>query len=305
MVDVDEMELLAQLATERGRPSPGSRVQRVRLRTQGMNLSGLLWGDPPADLVLLHGGSLNAHAWDPVLLEPALSGVSALAIDLPGHGHSDWFHEPLYAAQTIAPVLAPVLGDGHLVSSPCLLVGQSLGGLTALRLAAEHPDLVHRLVVVDATPGSTPVRSQDLVAFAMSGDFASIDDAVERALRYRPHRDPRSLRRSLVLNLRRGDDARWHWRHDVRTGERTDRWEHTFREMPKLWDDAARLVTPMVLVRGGRSPIVLDSDVERYRRLVRDLVVVAVTDAGHNVHRDAPDVIAELLAGLILSAVDD
>ena len=52
----------------------------------GRSLSALVWGEGPPELVLLHGGAQNAHTWDTVAL--AL-GRPLVAVDLPGHGHSD------------------------------------------------------------------------------------------------------------------------------------------------------------------------------------------------------------------------
>ena len=53
----------------------------------GRAVSALVWGDGPAEVVFLHGGGQNAHTWDTVAL--ALDRP-LVAIDLPGHGHSDW-----------------------------------------------------------------------------------------------------------------------------------------------------------------------------------------------------------------------
>src|SRR5205807_4765001 len=49
-------------------------------------LSALVWGEGEPELVFLHGGAQNAHTWDTVAL--AL-GRPLVAVDLPGHGHSD------------------------------------------------------------------------------------------------------------------------------------------------------------------------------------------------------------------------
>ncbi len=53
----------------------------------GRKVSALVWGSEPPEMVFLHGGGQNAHTWDTVAL--AL-GVPLVAVDLPGHGHSDW-----------------------------------------------------------------------------------------------------------------------------------------------------------------------------------------------------------------------
>src|SRR5438132_11872481 len=67
----------------RGQPA----VRRVDVRLgDGRRLSALVWGEAEPELVLLHGGAQNAHTWDTVAL--ALDRP-LVAIDLPGHGHSD------------------------------------------------------------------------------------------------------------------------------------------------------------------------------------------------------------------------
>ena len=52
----------------------------------GRQVSSLVWGTSAPELVLVHGGAQNAHTWDTVAL--ALDRP-LVAIDLPGHGHSD------------------------------------------------------------------------------------------------------------------------------------------------------------------------------------------------------------------------
>ena len=62
------------------------RSRREVARSTDRRLSALVWGTEPPELVLLHGGAQNAHTWDTVAM--AL-GRPLVAIDLPGHGHSD------------------------------------------------------------------------------------------------------------------------------------------------------------------------------------------------------------------------
>ena len=99
------------------------------------------------DLVLLHGWGMNLRVWDE--LAQALSRrFRVIAIDLPGHGRSDWdggAHSP--AAQTfrVHETLAPLTTRYH-------LLGWSLGGQFALDLAAAMPAGIERLVLVATTP---------------------------------------------------------------------------------------------------------------------------------------------------------
>src|SRR5918996_4249480 len=85
----DEFGLFHENAAEAGLPWSGPPdVRRVSVDVDaGRHLSALVWGTAPPDVVLLHGGAQNAHTWDTVAL--ALDRP-LVAIDLPGHGRSDW-----------------------------------------------------------------------------------------------------------------------------------------------------------------------------------------------------------------------
>jgi pimeloyl-[acyl-carrier protein] methyl ester esterase len=103
-------------------------------------------GSGRRDLVLLHGWGMNLRVWDE--LRDALGRrFRVIAIDLPGHGRSDWdgtAHTP--AAQTfrVHETLAPLTTRYH-------LLGWSLGGQFALDLAAALPAGIERLVLVATT----------------------------------------------------------------------------------------------------------------------------------------------------------
>jgi pimeloyl-[acyl-carrier protein] methyl ester esterase len=99
------------------------------------------------DLVLLHGWGMNLEVWDE-LAEAVARRFRVIAVDLPGHGRSDWDgedHTP--AAQTfrVHETLAPLTTRYH-------LLGWSLGGQFALDLAAAMPAGIERLVLVATTP---------------------------------------------------------------------------------------------------------------------------------------------------------
>jgi pimeloyl-ACP methyl ester carboxylesterase len=113
-----------------------------------------------APLVLLHGGIGAGAQWAPIL--PAFGDRRVLTLDLPGHGTSPDPGRPL-RAETAADAVAAQL-DG-----PVDLLGYSLGGMVALRLAIQHPRLVRRLILVSVAfrrDGSHPEAVAAMDAFA-------------------------------------------------------------------------------------------------------------------------------------------
>src|SRR5665213_1834882 len=159
----DEFSMFADNASEVGLPWKGQPTVRreTMVVAPARQVSALVWGSGPPELVLLHGGGQNAHTWDTVAL--ALDRP-LVAIDLPGHGHSDWpgsarALDPKAMAEDMAVVIRKLASDAR------ALVGMSLGGVTSIALTSRFPDLVPRLALIDITPGVDHHKSSDIAAF--------------------------------------------------------------------------------------------------------------------------------------------
>jgi esterase len=116
--------------------------------------------------------------------------------------------------------VVPVLRE-HAPSAE-LVVGMSLGGLTAIRLGALAPDLVRELVLVDVTPSALQrhaeltVDQRGTVAL-MQGEreFPSFQAMLDLTIAAAPHREVKALRRGVFHNSRRLDNGNWTWRYDA------------------------------------------------------------------------------------------
>jgi esterase len=287
----DEFAMLAQNAADVGLPLPEPPVVR-RVSTglpDGQQLSGLLWGTAPPRLVFLHGGGQNAHTWDTVVL--AL-GLPALAVDLPGHGHSHWRADHDYSPRTCAEAVATMLREW--APEADAVIGMSLGGLTTIRLTALAPQLVRRAVIVDVTP-SVMHRHQDMTreqrgTTALVGgppSFGTREEIIDLTAAAAPQRPLSSIRRGVIHNTRRRADGRWEWRYDVPA---------TAGEHSALWDDVAGATMPLTLIRGGASSFVADQDAEEFVRRRPGAEVHVVAGSGHSVQSDAPLELAQLIA---------
>ena len=244
-------------------------------------------------MVFLHGGGQNAHTWDTVILG---LGLPALAIDLPGHGRSDWREDGDYGPALNATAVQPVIAE--LAPRADLVVGMSLGGLTAMRLAVSAPHLVRKLVMIDVTP-SAPERHEQMTKAQMGAvalvqgerSFPSFEAMVDATVAASPHRSRESLQRGVFHNAKQLDDGTWTWRYD------------TFRSgdgFQGLWDDVPALHTPTTLVRGAKSFFVNDDDAAEFASSAPGFQhVVVVPDAGHSVQGDQPRALVEILRSVL------
>lgn len=292
----EEFALLPDQARELGLPP--DRVPVVRREgvevAPGRRLSALVWGEGLAELVLVHGGAQNAHTWDRVAL---LLGRPLVAVDLAGHGHSDWRADRDYSPPAHALDLAPVVR--RLALGASAVVGMSIGGMAAVALASAHPELVRRLVMVDVTPGSRATGARRLVRFVHDAPRpATFEQLVDYAVAALPGADPVALRRGLLHNARQEEDGSWAWRHHLACIDE-DEVLRVARTFPPLWRDLAGSRAPLMLVRGGGSPAVADDDVATLRRLRPDARVEVVEEAGHSVQSDRPERLSELIGQFI------
>jgi len=291
-IEYDELALFHENASEYAIEWNGPPVvARTEVEVApGRCVSALVWGTASPQIVFVHGGAQNAHTWDTVAL--AL-GRPALAVDLPGHGHSDWRDDLAYSPVTNAEDVA--IAVEALAPQAAVVVGMSLGGLTSLALAARRPDLVRKLVLVDVTPGVDRGKAKAIIDFVNGPQtFPSFDDIMKRTIEHNPTRTEASLRRGILHNARQLDDGSWAWRYDRRQREETGDLVERIDTGP-LWDDLSSLTMSLVLARGALSPVVDDNDVAELKRRQPDAEVVVFEGAGHSIQGDKPIELAELI----------
>jgi pimeloyl-ACP methyl ester carboxylesterase len=298
----DEFSFLAEQARDAGLADTLPRVRRLTTESvEHRTISALAWGAAPPAVTLLHGAGLNAHTWDVTVLA---SGVAALAIDLPGHGDSAWRADADYRARTIAPDVASAIEAW--TDRPQLLVGHSLGGLTAAAVAALRPDLVAALVIIDITPGIDPAAGPSQIRrfFAGPTDFASRDELVERALAFGLGGSRRAAERGVFLNSRVRPDGRVEWKHHfahlAAAALAAPSGAAEEAPTPALseggWDDLAATAAPVTLLRGERGYVTPEDAREFARRVPTGSI--ETLPAGHNVQDEVPGALGARIRAL-------
>ncbi len=313
-VDYDEFGLFHENAAQYGLPFDRPPVVRRAFAdvAGGRRLSALVWQDRSPELVLLHGGSQNAHTWDTVAM--ALDRP-LVAIDLPGHGHSDGpgaFPDGQLDAHGNAVDVAEAVRQ--LAPAAMAVIGMSLGGLTAIALSAEAPELVRKLVLVDVLPGIKAQRAQHITDFVSGpASFASLDELLERTARFNPARSRSSLRRGILHNAEQQSDGTWVWRWarhrrpaataspaSVTPGPASPAADTRYGQ---LWEALSSITVPLLLARGMRPDSVLDDDDEReLLRRLPSAQVIHVEEAGHSLQGDTPLELAAIIEHFVFSS---
>ncbi|MEU7291660.1 alpha/beta hydrolase [Streptomyces exfoliatus] len=267
--------------------SPSERIvvrDGVRLRCHD-------WGGSGTDVLLLHGLAGHVGEWDALARLLRDSGHRVVALDQRGHGGSERHPGDVSRAAYVADAVAVVEELG--LRRP-VLVGQSLGGSTALLTAAAHPGLPRVLVLVEAGPGGAdpgvqeqigswlrawpvPFPTREAAAAYLGGGRQPVGEGWARGLEERadglwPRFDPDVMVRSLDENATRD-----------------------------FWDEwtAVSCPTLAVLGQGDQGGIIGREEYAEMVRLRPGLHGASVPGSGHDLHLERPEVLHRLVVDFL------
>jgi pimeloyl-ACP methyl ester carboxylesterase len=259
---------------------------------------------PP--LVLLHGGSGRWQAADPLL--PALAERwHIFAPDLRGHGRSGraaWS----YRVQDYADDIAALLRED--VRQPAVLFGHSLGGIVALMVAAQHPELVRAVIVGDAPLTRASWQAQLLrerqglrMLRDLSGGQFSFEEIVE-ALKPVPLISTPNMPATMCIRDIWGEDS------PVYAWMATNLYQQDPDVLGMLLDDFERAATgyemetllpaigcPVLLLQADPEcgGLLTDADVTRGVQLLAHPMCVRLTGVSHILHGERADAVLEVM----------
>jgi pimeloyl-ACP methyl ester carboxylesterase len=283
-------------------PTPSVRFEL----DNGVSIAADTYGDPSKQLVLfLHGGGQTRHAWGGAAQALAELGFYTICTDHRGHGDSGWNNEGGYTLDVFATDLLALLK--HFDQRP-IIVGASLGGISALRAEALSEEPVAKaLVLVDTTPRMEAAGVTRILKWMLDGldGFASLEEAADAIAAYLPHRERRTDLTGLAKNLRLGDDGRyrWHWDPEMIRSWDPDDWSDAKAaqdEIEARLDAAKDLDLPVLLIRGRLSDVVSEDNAQEFLRVVPHAEYVDLKDAAHMVAGDRNDAFTDSVAEFIL-----
>ena len=252
------------------------------LDVAGTRLHYLDEGSGESPLLLVHGSSTDATTWDGVA--PALAELGRVVrYDRRGYGRSQ--HPPVRDHRVHARDLVAVLEH---IGVPATVVGWSSGGNVALAVAARRPELVARLVVVEAPFHGLRHADSAVLATALRLKIRQLrgqrQRAAEEFLRFGSafrsggngyDQAPEPIRAGLLAN----------------SGPVLAEWDpHPFGVMHEHLPTRSlgRITAPVTWVLGGESPPWMRKLHDRAVSRLRFVQTVTIDGAGHLVHLDQP-----------------
>jgi pimeloyl-ACP methyl ester carboxylesterase len=269
-------------------------MQQTRFFTgsHGQTLVADVVGDGPP-VLLAHGGGQTRGAWARTVSALVEANHQAIAVDMRGHGESEWSPSGAYEFGDFA---ADLVGIAEQLSERPALVGASLGGLAGLLAEGElRPGIFSSLTLVDIAPHMEPNGVAHILGFMRAhlvDGFASPDDAAAAIGAYLPHRQRRDKPVNLDRYLRKGDDGRFRWHWDPRfvssvTNDQSDLATERFAAASR------NLRLPVHLIRGASSNLVSENAAHQFLQLAPHAVYTDIAGAGHMVVGDRNDAFSE------------
>jgi pimeloyl-ACP methyl ester carboxylesterase len=251
------------------------------------------WGAGPDTCLLLHGFGDGAYVWN--RFAPSAAHLfRTLAVDLRGHGDSSWDATGLYAVEShVADVLHVIQA---LRLERLVIVGHSLGGEIAVRVAAALPSDVIGLALVDFGPDPSPEG-----AARVRSDFketmrtwASVEEYVSWLQQRRPLVDLEIIQELADGALRPAADGSFRPKCDP------DMARDNADDPDYIWQLIKSIACPVLAIRGIGSAVFSDRRMRQMNDALRNGCTRVVNRAGHAVMSDNPEGFAEALDPFLL-----
>ncbi len=235
-------------------------------------------GGSGSPIVILHGLLGSSRNWQSAGVALAASGHRVIGLDLRNHGISPWADDCSYTA--MAEDVYTFLQSEKLDSVH--LVGHSMGGKAAMRLAFSYPKLVSRLTIVDIAPRSYSDRVRVEFTAMNSIDLTKIKSRRDAENQLMDTVTDWGMRQFILTNLNSDENGVWKW---------TVNRQALTQSLQSILDfdvtDSEIFNGPTRFIRGGKSNYITDADTILIKKHFPAADWVTLPKSGHNPHFDS------------------
>jgi pimeloyl-ACP methyl ester carboxylesterase len=255
-----------------------------QLTAHGLLFHYLDWGTAGRKpMLLFHGFNQTAHTWDE-FCPRVCQDYHVLAFDQRGHGDTQWAPDKDYSRTAMVADMAAVVRA--LALPPFILIGMSMGGANAMTYAAQYPDMVEALIVVDVGPEIKPEGVENIRRLVGPREWDSLDAAVADIHRFNPRRSAENIRQRLSHSMRQLPSGKWTWKVDEIFREPSRPRQH---DTDGLWDAVRGIRCPTLLINGAESDILGPEAAQKTVAAMARGRLATVPGAGHSVMGDNPE----------------
>lgn len=237
-------------------------------------------------LVILHGLFGISDNWA-ALAKQWSEQFTVYTVDLRNHGQSPHAEEWNYAV--MAEDLLELFGDERL--SNVTLLGHSMGGKVAMRLALDYPMAVSKLIVSDIAPKFYPENNRHVVEALLKVNPSQLHSRKEAEAILSSELKDNGTVQFLLKNLfwRENADGSKHldWRFNL------DVISRKLAEVGEATDSPAPCEVETLFIRGDRSHYILPEDEAKIKSIFPNSEIITIANAGHWVHADNPKAMYE------------
>jgi len=252
---------------------------------------------PP--LVIVHGLYGSSDNWLTVGKKLS-SRFKVYMIDQRNHGRSP--NSPDHSYEALTSDLASFFDQRQIEKA--IVMGHSMGGKTAMSFAADYPERIEKLIVVDIAPKdyfllndeSQYFLHKNILEAMLNIDFNRMESRkdVENYLLERIDSAP--IVQFLLKNVHRKKETHWfEWRLNVQV--LYDNLDEIISGVNASWfDDRLPIFNyPVLFIKGENSKYILPEDFQTIRQIYPSAVIRVIPDAGHWLHAEQPQLFLEVL----------
>lgn len=276
---------------------------------QGLRIHCLEWGHFDGEpLILVHGYLDLADSWRAFVaaLETGQPNLRVIAPDCRGHGDSGWigaggyYHFPDYVFDLDCVVRA------HSLDS-FTLIGHSMGGTISLLYAGTFPERVKKLVLIEGigpvgmTFSEAPLKMEKWITELHERgrrhfrEYTSLAAGASQLRQTNPRLSENKALEIARAAMKQNDRGKWVWKFDPLHRTTAPQPFYTAQALEFL----RRIQCPVLLIDGEQSRQTRRTDKQERYEAIANHQRVTINGAGHMVHQDNPDQLADVVRDFI------
>ncbi len=235
-------------------------------------------------VIILHGLFGALDNWY-TIGKKLSTGYRVYVVDQRNHGRSP--HSDSHTYDDLANDLYLFMHEQNIDTAH--IIGHSMGGTAAMQFAAQRPDMVNKLIVVDMAPRDYQPRHDELFKAFDAVDPSEFSRRKEIDNAFKKYLPDYAVRQYILKNISRDDKKRYRWKFNLKAIK------ENYKSIISGPDIGEAISHPALFIKGGRSSYITDDDYKNIKRLFTDVNIVTIPGASHWVHTDAPDRFLEIV----------